>query len=124
MREVLIAVLMISGVLLMLVAAIGLSRLPDPLCRAHAVAKAVSLGIALILLGAWVALGTAGAGFKLILAIVFQLATIPVASHLLAQAALQLNLPRWRPPGRTNDDPQGATEASTSSTRSPAANEP
>lgn len=112
MAEVLTAGLMVSGVLLMLIAGIGLSRLPDPLCRAHAVAKAVSLGIALILLGAWVALGTAAAGLKLVLAIVFQLATIPVASHLLAQAALQLNLPRWQPTKNEDSRAQDAKRAS------------
>ncbi len=96
MNEIVQGSLIVAGVLLLLVAGIGLLRLPDPLCRSHAVAKAVSLGISLILLGAWVKLGEAGAGMKLLLAILFQLATMPVASHLLARAAYEKNLPRWR----------------------------
>lgn len=96
MVDVMTGILLAAGVIMMLIAAVGLLRLPDPLCRAHAVAKAVSLGIALILLGTWVKLGDTGSGLKLALAILFQLGTIPVASHLLAQAAYHLEIPRWR----------------------------
>jgi monovalent cation/proton antiporter MnhG/PhaG subunit len=60
------------------------------------VAKAVSLGISLILLGAWLVLGAEEAGLKLGLAIGFQLATIPVASHLLSRAAYRGGLARDR----------------------------
>ncbi len=87
MSDVAVVLLMGAGVAWMLIAAVGLLRLPDALCRSHAVAKAVSLGIAMILLGAWVGLAPLGAGLKLGLAIVFQLATLPIASQLLARAA-------------------------------------
>ncbi len=103
MTEVAAGVAMLLGVALLVIASIGLLRLPDPLCRAHAVAKAVSLGISLILLGAWLVLGTEEAGLKLGLAIGFQLATIPVASHLLSRAAYRGGLARDRagePKGR------------------------
>ncbi len=94
--EILCAVLMLAGTALMLVAGIGVLRLPDALCRGHAVAKAVSLGIALILLGLWARLEATESGLKLALAILFQLLTIPVASHLLARVVYDKNLPRWR----------------------------
>jgi multicomponent Na+:H+ antiporter subunit G len=90
------AVLVLAGVALMVVAGIGLLRLPDVLCRGHAIAKAVSLGIALILLGTWVRLAGEGVGVKLALAIVFQLSTIPVASHLISRAAYRSGTPLWR----------------------------
>lgn len=96
MSEILAGCLMVAGTLLMVVAGVGVVRMPDALCRAHAVAKAVSLGISLILLGLWVRLGASTDGLKLALAIVFQLLTIPVASHLLARAVYLKNLPRWR----------------------------
>jgi multicomponent Na+:H+ antiporter subunit G len=86
----------LSGVALMLLAAVGLLRLPDALCRAHAVAKATALGIALILCAVWLDLGPGAAGFKVALALVFQLATIPVASHLLARVALHADVPLHR----------------------------
>lgn len=94
--EWLAALLVLTGVALMVVAGIGLWRLPDVLCRGHAIAKAVSLGIALILLGTWVRLAGEGVGLKLALAIMFQLATIPVASHLISRAAYRAGTPLWR----------------------------
>jgi multicomponent Na+:H+ antiporter subunit G len=113
MVEWVTAVLVLTGVGLMLVAGIGLLRLPDVLCRGHAIAKAVSLGIALILLGTWVRLADEGVGVKLAVAIVFQLATIPVASHLISRAAYRAGTPLWRerpvdrvpPSERTRRDP-------------------
>jgi heme/copper-type cytochrome/quinol oxidase subunit 3 len=54
MSEILTAILVLSGALLILAAAIGVLRLPDVLCRSHAVAKALTLGIFLMLLGLWV----------------------------------------------------------------------
>jgi multicomponent Na+:H+ antiporter subunit G len=80
----------------MLTAAVGVVRLPDVLCRSHAVAKGLTLGIFLLLLGLWVDQGERQAAFKILLAIIFQLITIPVASHLVGLLALQKNLPRWR----------------------------
>jgi monovalent cation/proton antiporter MnhG/PhaG subunit len=79
-----------------------LLRLPDFLCRMHAVAKGTAFGISLILLAVAVRLGLDEAGLKVALAILFQLATIPVAGHLLTQIAWRKNLPRWSPP-RTDD---------------------
>ncbi len=96
MNEILAAGLMVSGTLLMVVAGVGVVRMPDALCRGHAVAKAVSLGISLILLGLWARLGANTDGLKLALAILFQLLTIPVAGHLLARAVYLKNLPRWK----------------------------
>lgn len=102
MNAFLTATLIITGALFILTAAIGVVRLPDVLCRSHAVAKALTLGMFLMLLGLWVHLGDSNAALKITLAIFFQLVTIPVASHLVGLLALQQNLPRWKP--RPMDD--------------------
>jgi multicomponent Na+:H+ antiporter subunit G len=52
-------------------AAIGVLRLPDVLCRSHAVAKALALGIFLMLLGLWVYQGEKQTALKILLAIFF-----------------------------------------------------
>jgi len=96
MSEWLTALLILSGSLLILTAAIGVLRLPDLLCRGHAVAKALTLGIFLMLLGLWIHLGEGQAALKIVLAIFFQIVTIPVASHLIALMAFEKDLPRWR----------------------------
>lgn len=104
MTELLASLLLLLGAGFVLVAAIGLVRLPDVLCRSHAVAKASTLGIFAMLLGLWVELGVAAAGLKILLVIAFQVTTIPAAAHLVSLLARQKNLPRWRPP-RAPDSP-------------------
>jgi multicomponent Na+:H+ antiporter subunit G len=96
MMDLLTALLILTGAFLILTAAIGIVRLPDVLCRSHAVAKALTLGIFLMLVGLWVSLAEEQAATKIALAIFFQLITIPVASHLVGLLAMQKNLPRWR----------------------------
>ena len=96
MSEIITATLVLSGSLLILAAAIGVLRLPDVLCRSHAVAKALTLGIFLMLLGLWVHLGEKQTALKILLAIFFQVATIPVGSHLVGLLALNRDIPRWR----------------------------
>ena len=98
MTEFLIAAFILAGALLMLIASIGLLRLPDVLCRSHAVAKALTLGVILLLSGLWLNLEGEEAALKILLAIFFQLVTIPVASHLVGLLALKKNLPLWKPP--------------------------
>jgi multicomponent Na+:H+ antiporter subunit G len=96
MTEFLTSILVLSGALLIFASAIGVLRLPDVLCRSHAVAKALTLGIFLMLLGLWVYQGEKQTALKILLAIFFQLVTIPVGSHLIGLLAFQKDLPRWR----------------------------
>ena len=69
MTEMLTGMLVLSGSLLILASAIGVLRLPDVLCRSHAVAKALTLGIFLMLLGLWVYQGEKQTALKILLAI-------------------------------------------------------
>jgi monovalent cation/proton antiporter MnhG/PhaG subunit len=77
----------LAGVAFLLVAAIGVLRLPDPFMRMHAATKAGTLGAGLVVIFAAVYLGDIDA--KMIAAgiVVFLLGTLPVASHLLGRAA-------------------------------------
>lgn len=96
MNDFFTATLILTGALFILTAAIGVIRLPDVLCRSHAVGKALTLGMFLMLLGLWVHLGDSNTALKITLAIFFQVVTIPLASHLVGLLALQKNLPRWK----------------------------
>lgn len=96
MSEFVVATLILAGSLLMLIASIGVLRLPDVLCRSHAVAKALTLGVFLMLFGLWIHLEGEETALKILLAIFFQVVTIPVASHLVGLLALKKNLPRWK----------------------------
>ncbi len=95
-RPWLAAVFLVLGTTLICVASVGLIRLPDILCRSHAMGKAMTLGITLVLMAVGVQLGVDRAGFKVALAVLFQFLTIPVAGHLLCLLAYRKNLPRWR----------------------------
>jgi multicomponent Na+:H+ antiporter subunit G len=88
------AVIALVGAAVLLVSMIGVVRLPDPFCRAHALGKGLTLGLGLLLMSLWVDLGLANAGLKVMAAILFQFITLPVASHLLARLTLEKHLPR------------------------------
>lgn len=81
------AALALVGAVFLFLGALGVLKFPDVFCRGHALGKGVTLGIALVLIGLWMDLGVESAGIKIPLALLFQFATIPVASHLLARAA-------------------------------------
>ena len=83
-REILICLLLLSGSLLMFLAGLGVLRFADALCRSHALAKASTCGICLLLLALWITLNDEISGLKIFLVITFSFLTIPLASHLTA----------------------------------------
>jgi multicomponent Na+:H+ antiporter subunit G len=84
------------GVGLTFLAAVGIVRLPDVLARMHAGTKAASLGLACVLLGAAMLVPSWSTFVKALLAIGFQLATAPVAAHVIGRAAYRSGAPLWR----------------------------
>jgi len=86
-RDVVAATLMLAGGMVAIIAAVGLHRLPDVYARMHVATKPATLGIALCLTGAAVAADSPSTATKLLLAVIFQLVTTPVAGHLLGRAA-------------------------------------
>jgi multicomponent Na+:H+ antiporter subunit G len=95
MRDVVATALLLLGAALMLIAAIGIVRLPDLFTRMHAAAKPGTLGVGLMMLGVAVHFGEAGVTTWALLVIVFFLLTIPVATHMIAHAAYQVGVPLW-----------------------------
>ena len=80
------AAMMLAGAAIAIIAAVGLHTMPDVYARMHVATKPATLGIALCLGGA--ALRTdASTATKLVVAIAFQLVTMPAAGHLLGRAA-------------------------------------
>jgi len=94
--EMIVSLFLVSGSLLIAFASIGLVKLPDLFCRAHALTKAMTLGITLMLIACWVAFGTDELGFKSAVAIFFQFTTIPVSAHILGKVAYAKNIERWK----------------------------
>ena len=93
LREILAALLLVGGAAVVALAALGVARLPDPFSRMHAAAKAGVAGAGLLLLGAGLAFGTAGAMLTVVAAVAFLVLTAPVASHALGRAAYVAGAP-------------------------------
>ncbi len=96
------ALLAVAGGFFLMVAGVGVLRLPDAYCRSHALGKAMTLGIICILLAMGLAIPDL-AWWKVALAVAFQLVTIPVASHLFCLIAYRRRLRRWSVTGWTLD---------------------
>lgn len=116
--EAAVAVLIVLGALFVLLGSIGLARLPDFLTRLHGPTKATTLGVGSLLLASALYFSTRGAGFSLheVLVTLFLFITAPVSAHLLAKAALHLELPslaappRETPPVKGDDAAEGAIQ--------------
>lgn len=91
--------LIVTGALFMFLAALGLVRFPDLFTRMHAATKAASLAVALVLAGSAWLLDDGVATAKLVAAIVFQLATAPVAAHVVARAGYSAGVGKWEETG-------------------------
>ncbi len=83
------------GLFFMLVAALGVLRMPDLYTRMHAATKASTLGISGIALAALVYLGDYTATTRVILIILFFFITAPVGAHALAGAAYVTGVNLW-----------------------------
>jgi multicomponent Na+:H+ antiporter subunit G len=82
-------VLLTLGALVLLLAAAGLFVLRDALSRQHAATKAGSLGVVGIVLGAALIGGDWTWFWRALVIVAIVWVTMPVASHVLARAALR-----------------------------------
>lgn len=95
MIDLVAAVLVVIGSLLMLLAAIGVVRLPDVYVRLQASTKAASLGAGCLLLALALVFGELSVGVRAFLAIAFVFLTVPVSGHLIGRAAYLTGVPLW-----------------------------
>ncbi|WP_036717486.1 monovalent cation/H(+) antiporter subunit G [Paenibacillus harenae] len=95
--ETMIGLIVLVGSLIGALSAFGLIRLPDVYLRSHAATKSATLGVLLILTGAFLyfAFYLEHVSAKLLLGIVFVFITSPVAGHLNGRAAHRTGVPLW-----------------------------
>lgn len=79
------AFLVLVGAFLCLAAAVGLARFPDVLSRMHAATKPQTLGLIVVAAGVVLSLRSWAAFGTVVLITAFQLATAPVAAHLVGR---------------------------------------
>jgi len=75
------------ALLILLIAALGVYRLPDALSRQHAATKAATLSLTLFALGTGLLAWDLAWTWRLILLLAILFAALPLASHALGRAA-------------------------------------
>lgn len=76
------------AVIILVIAAVGVLRLPDALARQHAATKAGTLAVSLFALGLALVAGEAAWTWRLLVLVAILLMTLPLASHALARAGV------------------------------------
>jgi multicomponent Na+:H+ antiporter subunit G len=89
MIDLLSSALIISGLFFYIAGTVGLLRLPDTLCRLHAVTKADNIGLGLLVFGLLLQLSDAFSMLKLLLIWVLVLAASAAGGQLIARHVLQ-----------------------------------
>jgi multicomponent Na+:H+ antiporter subunit G len=95
MREPVSAVLLVIGALFMLLAGVGIVRLPDLFMRLQAATKASTLGVGCMLLAVALHFEDLAVTTRAVLVIAFFCLTAPVGAHMIARAAYAAGVPLW-----------------------------
>lgn|SRR5690554_6827483 len=95
MTDWIIKFLMLTSSIFILLAAVGILRLPDLLTRMHASTKAGALGITLMMLAASFHFFDSVVMAKSLAVIIFILITAPVAAHAIGRAGYFVGVPVW-----------------------------
>jgi multicomponent Na+:H+ antiporter subunit G len=95
MTDAISAALIVIGGAFMLLAGVGILRMPDLFMRMQAATKAATLGAGCMLLAVAVHFGELTVVARALLVIAFVVLTAPVAAHMIARAAYSVGTPLW-----------------------------
>lgn len=95
MTELLVCTLLLAGASFMLLAAIGVVRLPDLPTRMHATTKAGALGAMLTMGGVAIYFADSAVSARAIAVVVFILLTAPIAAHVIGRAGYFTGVTLW-----------------------------
>lgn len=114
--EIAISGLLLLGGALMLLAAIGIIRLPDLPTRMHASTKSGALGTSLIMVAVALTFREGAVTARAFAIISFIILTAPVAAHVIGRAGYFVGVPLWS--GTVKDDLKERYDADTHYLRS------
>jgi multicomponent Na+:H+ antiporter subunit G len=117
--EVFSGIFMFLGAFLILVASIGIYRMPDIYMRLAASSKAATLGAACVLIALAIHFFTVGIAARALATILFLFLTAPIAAHMIGRAAYITGCPLWQ--GTVLDELKGRYDTKTHVLASPAA---
>lgn len=89
-------VLIFVGILFIVVAGIGLVRMPDLYLRMSAATKASTLGMGIILVGTAFYFNELTVTSRALAIIFFMLLTAPVSAHMIGRAGYSDGVPLWK----------------------------
>ncbi len=87
--------LMITGAVFILIASIGLLKMPDVYMRLSASTIAGTFGVASMLLAVAVHFGSFYVGLHILGVIIFLMLTVPISAHMLGRTAHVIGLKMW-----------------------------
>lgn len=110
MIHLLIAALVAIGTTFILLAAVGIVRMPDVYMRLQVSTKGASLGAGCVLLAVPIFFADIGIAVRALLIIAFIFLTTPISAHMLARAAYIVGVPLWE--GSVVDELEGRYDRS------------
>ena len=95
LSDVIVSALLLLGAGFLLLAAIGIVRMPDLFSRLQAAAKASTLGAGFVVIALAIFFNDIGISARALLIIAFLFLTTPVAAHVISRAAYFIGVPLW-----------------------------
>lgn len=117
MIHIIVAALVVVGTTFMLLAAVGVVRMPDVYMRLQVSTKGASLGAGCVLLAVPLFFGDLAIGVRALLIIAFIFLTAPISAHMLGRAAYIVGVPLWE--GSVMDELQDRYDRETQELASP-----
>ncbi len=102
LREALVLMLLFVGALFLLLAGVGVVRMPDLFTRMSAATKAATLGAGCMLSAVAVYFDSFGVTVRALLVVAFIFMTAPVAAHVIGRAAYFIGVSCGAGRGSTN----------------------
>ena len=102
MIEIIISLLLLAAALVIVLAAIGVLRMPDLPTRMHATTKSGVLAIILIMVAVGLYFGRIDITARVLAIIFFTLVTAPIAAHAIGRAGYLSGVELW--PETVRDD--------------------
>ncbi|MBI2868736.1 MAG: monovalent cation/H(+) antiporter subunit G [Chloroflexi bacterium] len=96
MSDLITVILLVGGLAFLLLASLGVVRMPDIFARMHATTKAATLGVILTLAAVAVHFADTSVTARALATILFLLLTAPVIAHMIGRAALFIGTPLWK----------------------------
>jgi multicomponent Na+:H+ antiporter subunit G len=93
--SILTVLFLLSGTAFMVIATVGLIRLPDLYTRMHAITKAGTLGIILVTVSLAVHFADLSVATRAVALVVFVLLTAPVSAHMIGRAGYLGEVALW-----------------------------